>query len=52
MNRNDLLEVVFILDEIMKKKEVVRYTYQDKTLIVWLPSGIREIYNLGDNNDR
>ena len=47
MNRNDLLEVAFMLDEIMKKKEVVRYTYQDKILIVWLPSGIREIYKIG-----
>lgn len=47
MNRNELLEVAFILDEIMKKKKIVRYTYQDNTLIVWLPTGIREVYKIG-----
>ena len=47
MNRNDLLEVAFILDEIIKKRKVVRYTYTNNTLIVWFPSGNREAYKIG-----
>ncbi len=49
MNRNDLLEVAFILDEIMKKRKVVRYTYtqKERTLIVWFPSGTKEAYAIG-----
>lgn len=50
MNRNNLLEVAFILDEIIKRKKVVKYTYQDKTLIVWYRKGKRtmhEAYAIG-----
>lgn len=47
MDRNDLLEVAFIIDEIRKKRIVTKYTYQDKTLIVWFPSGNKEVYTIG-----
>ena len=47
MDRNELLEVAFILDEIIKKRKIIRYTYQDKTLIVWFSTERKEAYKIG-----
>ena len=53
MERNELLKVAFILDEIIKKKKIIKYAYQNNVLIVYLPNNKKEIYNLGhDYNDR
>lgn len=49
MKRNELLKVAFILDEIIKKKKIVKYTYQDNTLIVYTSKERKEIYYLGDD---
>lgn len=49
MKRNELLKVAFILDEIIKKKKIIKYTYQNNVLIVYLPNNKKEIYNLGDD---
>lgn len=53
MERSELLKVAFILDEIIKKKKIIKYAYQNNVLIVYLPNNKKEIYNLGDDyNDR
>lgn len=39
MKRSELLEVAFILDEIIQKKNVIRYTYQNRILIVHYDNG-------------
>ena len=44
MTRKEIFKVMFIIDEVMKKKEVVRYTYHFNTLIIWFASGERKSY--------
>ena len=33
------MEVAFVLDEIIQKKKVIRYTYQNRILIVYCENG-------------
>lgn len=49
MERNELLKVAFILDEILKRKKIIKYTYQSNVLIVYLENNKKEIYNLGED---
>lgn len=36
INRNDLLKVAFILDDILKKNKITKYLVQDNELLYWV----------------
>ena len=36
INRNDLLKVAFILDDVLKKNNIRKYLVQDNELLYWV----------------